>query len=285
MPKYEPAIDELMLEDPGSEVDRIAGFLREKFEEAGRDTALIGMSGGVDSSTILALAVEALGEENVLALILPDRDTPEEDVEDAVNVCERFDVEYHVHDVTDVLKAFGAGSYVPCHRFDPAADGNLKPRVRMCVLYYHANALDGLVLGAGNRTEWLTGYFTLHGDGACDIAPIRHLYKTQVYVLADYLGIPERIVEKKEPSARLWPGQTDVGELGLDYPTLDAVLYALVDEGLDDKEAVRWLSERGVNVDGEVVSRVRRLVEGTSFKRRLAPGLDVPEPEDPALRR
>ncbi|WP_456483812.1 NAD(+) synthase, partial [Methanopyrus kandleri] len=190
---------------------------------------------------------------------------------------------YHVHDITEVLRAFGTGSYVPCHPFSRKSDANLKPRVRMCVLYYFANELDGLVLGTGNRTEWLTGYFTLHGDGACDVAPIRHLYKTQVYVIAEYLGVPERIVEEKEPSARLWPGQTDEGELGIDYPTLDALLYALVDEGLKPREAVDWLEERGVKTTEEDAEKVLDLVRSSSFKRRPAPGLDLPKPEDPAM--
>ncbi|WP_456466785.1 NAD+ synthase [Methanopyrus sp.] len=282
MPRYEPPIPELRL-DPGREVERVTGFIRRVFEEAGRDTAVIGLSGGVDSATALGLTVEALGEDRVVALILPERDTPESDVEDAVRTAERFGVEYHVHDITRVLEAFGAGSYVPCRPFNRAADANLKARVRMCVLYYFANELGGLVVGTGNRTEWLTGYFTLHGDGACDLAPIRHLYKTQVYLVADHLGVPRRIVEEKEPSARLWPGQTDVKELGIDYPRLDAILYALVDEGLSPEEAVSWLRERGVEVSAREVKEARRRLLSSSFKRRIPPSPDVPEPEDPFL--
>jgi NAD+ synthase len=282
VPRYEPPIPELRL-DPEREVERVTGFIRRVFEGAGRDTAVIGLSGGVDSATALGLTVEALGEDRVVALILPERDTPESDVEDAVRTAERFGVEYHVHDITRVLEAFGAGSYVPCRPFNRAADANLKARVRMCVLYYFANELGGLVVGTGNRTEWLTGYFTLHGDGACDLAPIRHLYKTQVYLVADHLGVPRRIVEEKEPSARLWPGQTDVRELGIDYPRLDAILYALVDEGLSPEEAVSWLRERGVEVSAREVKEARRRLLSSSFKRRIPPSPDVPEPEDPFL--
>ncbi|MEO2241275.1 MAG: NAD+ synthase [Euryarchaeota archaeon] len=282
MPRYEPLIPELRL-NPEREVERVTEFIRRVFEEAGRDTAVIGLSGGVDSATALGLTVEALGEDRVVALILPERDTPESDVKDAVRTAERFGVEYHVHDVTRVLEAFGAGSYVPCRPFSRDADANLKARVRMCVLYYFANELGGLVVGTGNRTEWLTGYFTLHGDGACDLAPLRHLYKTQVYLMADHLGVPRRIVEEKEPSARLWPGQTDVEELGIDYPRLDAILYALVDEGLSPEEAVSWLRERGVEVSGREVEETRRRLLSSSFKRRIPPSPDVPEPEDPFL--
>ncbi len=282
MPKYEPPIPELEL-NPEEEVKRVAEFIKSVFEEADRDTAVIGLSGGVDSSTALGLTVEALGKGNVVALILPERDTPESDVEDAIETAERFGVEYHVQDITRVLEAFGAGSYVPCRAFNRRSDANLKPRVRMCVLYYFANELEGLVVGTSNRTEWLTGYFTLHGDGACDLAPIRHLYKTQVYQVADHLGVPKRIVEEKEPSARLWPGQTDVGELGIDYSKLDAILYALVEESLSPERTVEWLRERDVEVNKEEVEEVRKLVISSSYKRRLPPGLDVPEPEDPAL--
>ncbi|WP_456483164.1 NAD(+) synthase, partial [Methanopyrus kandleri] len=112
MAKYEPVIPELEV-NPEEEVSKIAEFLRGKFEEAGREIAVVGLSGGVDSSTTLGLAVEALGRESVVALILPERDTPEEDVEDSVEAAERFGVEYHVHEITEVLRAFGTGSYVP----------------------------------------------------------------------------------------------------------------------------------------------------------------------------
>ena len=247
--------------DWGAVVERITGFIRDVVSKAGADGVVVGLSGGVDSSTTAFLCVRALGSERVLGVIMPEKGvTKEEDVEDAIKVCEILGIEYRHVEISPIVRAFlnelGEGSRI--------AVANLKPRIRMIINYYFANSMNRLVAGTGNKSELLTGYFTKFGDGGVDFLPIGDLYKTEVFELARYLGVPERIV-RKTPSSGLWVGQTDEGELGISYAKLDTILKAL-ESGIKADEIPKMY-----DVTEEEVKRVISLVERSRHKREMPP--------------
>lgn len=252
--------------DPAAVREKIVEFISSYVASSGAEGVVIGLSGGIDSTTTAHLCVEALGPERVLGLIMPERGVAKEsDVADAISVAEKLGIEYEVLEISKILSSFEV-----CRHFGISknADINLKPRVRMCLLYYHANALNRLVAGTGNKSEILVGYMTKYGDGAADLLPIGSLYKTQVRMLAEHLGIDRKILSKA-PSAGLWPGQTDEEELGLRYEELDLVLYAIYDLGLSPEEA-----SRETEIELEKVLRVKELVRKNEHKRKLPP---IPE--------
>lgn len=212
--------------------DKITAFISSKVKEADATGAVIGLSGGIDSTLTAYLAAEALGSENVLGLLLPEKGiTSQQDIADALEVVKILGIGHKVIEISPVLRSFS--KIIP--DFDKTAlaeKGNLKARTRMCILYYHANLMHRMVIGTGNKTELLLGYFTKYGDGGVDIEPIGSLYKTQVRGLARYMGIPAGIIDKT-PTAGLWKGQTDEGELGVTYEMADKILLMLVDEKQD----------------------------------------------------
>ena len=209
--------------------NKLVAFIHQKVHESGVNGAVIGLSGGIDSALTACLTVEALGSDKVLGLLLPEKGiTTEQDIDDAMEVVKLLGIEHKTIDISKVLNSFSSA----IHNFDKnnlVAYGNLKARTRMCILYYHANLMRRMVVGTGNKTELLLGYFTKYGDGGVDIEPIGGLYKTQVRALSRYVGVPDRIIEKA-PTAGLWPGQTDEGELGITYEVADKLLTMLVDE-------------------------------------------------------
>ncbi|KUO84254.1 MAG: NAD+ synthase [Thermoproteus sp.] len=203
--------------------DEIVEFLRDYFAKSRTKGAVVGVSGGVDSCTALALTASALGPRRVSALILPSGFTPKQDVEDAVAVAKRLGVRYYVVAIDQLLSAYAALPFYD--ESDVVARGNLMARIRMSILYYYANKNNLLVVGTGDKSEIMLGYFTKYGDGGVDILPIGDLYKTQVRQMAKFLGLPEPIALKPS-SPRLWAGQTAEGELGMKYGDIDLVLYA-----------------------------------------------------------
>ncbi|MEM1872981.1 MAG: NAD+ synthase [Acidilobaceae archaeon] len=240
----------------------LEAFLRESLERAGARGYVLGLSGGVDSSTLYALAVRALGAGRVVPVMIPDSDaTPPEDLKDAQELAEAMGGRLLVVELDPVISAYsrvleraGVGS-------DRLALGNLKARARMGILYYIANKTGMLVAGSTDRTELLTGYFTKHGDGASDVAPLTVVYKTQVRELARFLGVPERIAGK--PSApRLWRGHTAEEELGLPFDVIDPILFCYADLGMSEEEAAR-----ATGADASAVRRVVSLVERSRHKR------------------
>ncbi|XRO77720.1 NAD+ synthase [Methanocaldococcus sp. 10A] len=249
-------------------VKKITNFIKEKVEEAKANGVVVGLSGGIDSSVTAYLCVKALGKDKVLGVIMPEKNTNPRDVEHAKMVAENLGIRYIISDITDILKAFGAGGYVPTKEFDKIADGNLKARIRMCILYYFANKYNLLVAGTSNKSEIYVGYGTKHGDIACDIRPIGNLFKTEVRELAKYLGVPKEIIEKP-PSAGLWEGQTDEGELGIKYETLDKILK-LYEEGKSAEEISKEL-----NISIDVVKHVFDLIKKSEHKRTLPPTPEI----------
>ena len=232
-------------------------FIRGYIAASGAKGAVVGVSGGVDSATTLALLVEALGANRVIALIMPDsRVTPREDVEDALNLVKSLGVEHRMFTIDEIVDAYRrvAGEA------GKKTVGNLRARIRMTLLYYVANEERMLVAGTGDRSELLIGYFTKYGDGAADFLPIAVLYKSQVRRLARHLGVPERIAFK--PSApRLWEGHLAEEELGVRYEDVDKVLFATVDLGLTPLKAAEV-----TGVDIRVVERVEELMRSARHK-------------------
>ena len=244
------------------EKSRIVTFLRDQMATAGFSRAVLGLSGGVDSSLVAALSVEALGRENVTGLILPYKTSTPQSSAHAELVARQLGIQTERIDITPMVDAFIATAA----DMDATRRGNIMSRCRMILLYDRSAALQALVMGTSNRTESLLGYFTLYGDGAAAIKPIAHLYKCQVRELAGHLGIPEQIITKA-PSADLWQGQTDEGELGFSYDEADQILYLLTEKQLGE-EQVSALGFRP-----EVVKAVWRRMERTEFKRRWPPEL------------
>lgn len=202
---------------------QIVSYLRDYVEKARVKGAVVGLSGGVDSSTVAKLAAEVLTPRKVIGLILPTRFTPGQDVEDAVALAKDLGIKYYVIDISNILSSFAAAisHYDDNHL---VARGNLVARIRMSVLYYYANKYNMLVLGTGDKSELMLGYFTKYGDGGVDILPIGDLYKTH-REMARRLGIPPQIY-KKPSSPRLWPGHW-AEELGITYNEADLVLFSL----------------------------------------------------------
>ncbi|MEZ0318866.1 MAG: NAD+ synthase [Pyrobaculum sp.] len=244
----------------------IVAFMREYVEGAGAKGAVVGLSGGVDSTVAAALAAEALGPSRVLAVTMPSMYTPPEDVEDAKRVAERLGVRLIHIDITPIVESF----YKALPGFaaeDRLAAGNILPRVRMTILYYYANRENLLVLGTSDRSELLLGYFTKYGDGGADLLPIGGLYKSQVKEMARRLGFGW--IAEKPSSPRLWREHTAEGELGAPYEVLDIVLWSLFDAKMPVEEVRKAY--------GGVVDLVLRRVRSNYHKLRPPPVPDLCE--------
>lgn len=238
----------------------ITGFIKSEITRVGYSRAVINLSGGLDSALSCALAAEALGPENVLALRLPYRTSSPDSLEHAQLMIDKFKVQSKTIEITDMVD--------PLIAQDPEMSntrkGNIMARSRMIVLYDQSEAFKGLPIGTSNKTEILLGYSTMWGDMASAINPIGDLYKTQARQLSRALGIPSPIVDKP-PSADLWVGQTDESELGFTYEQVDKLLFLLVDQ----RYSAQDLIEEGFDekfVHG-VIARVRRF----QFKRMMPP--------------
>lgn len=206
----------------------IVDFIRNKIEETRVNGAVVGISGGIDSALTAYLTVEALGNKNVLGVHLPELSvTAAKDVLDATEVATRLGIEYKTIDISEILQSF-MGVIPDSDETSKIANGNLKARIRMSVLYYYANYLNRMVIGTGNKTEIMLGYYTKYGDGGVDMEPIGDLYKTEVQELSRIVGVPEDIITKA-PSAGLWIGQTDEEELGISYVVVDKLLQFLLE--------------------------------------------------------
>ena len=238
----------------------LTDFIRSSVSAAGFSKAVIGLSGGIDSSLSAYLAVEALGPENVLTVRMPYKTSSPESLEHAQLVIENLGVTSLTVPITDMVD--------PLFERFPAADhirrGNAMARARMIVLYDQSQAFGGLVVGTGNKTEFLLGYTTLYGDAACAFNTVGDLYKTQVRQLARALGIPEVIITKP-PSADLWVDQTDEGELGFTYDEVDQLLYLLVDLEQSPDECI------AAGYSEQFVRSVINLIRKNSFKRTVPP--------------
>lgn len=236
----------------------LVGFIREEVQKVGVQRGVLGLSGGIDSALVAYLAAEALGPENVHACTMPYRTSNPESEAHARLVAEQLGIKYCVIEITPMVDAY--------FELFPDADnmrrGNKMARERMTILYDHSAAFSALVLGTSNKTELLLGYGTLYGDMASALNPIGDIYKSQVWQLAEEMGVPRAIIEKK-PSADLWAGQTDEQELGFTYREVDELLYHMVDLRCNRQELVA----RGF-VPG-FIDKIYGKVQNSHFKRRL----------------
>jgi NAD+ synthase len=248
--------------------DLIVVFVSDIVDDAGADGAVIGLSGGIDSTLTAYLAVEALGPDAVHGLVMPSSANESDNMSDAERVAEEIGIAYDVIDIEPIVD--GITDAYPAGADDRSAAGNVRVRTRAVLSYFVANTESRIVLGTGNRSEALVGYYTKYGDQAVDCNPIGGLYKTQVRQLARHLGVPDRIVEKP-PTAGMWSGQTDEDELGVDYETLDAVLALHIDGGVPEAGTASI-----VGVDPDTVRHVRDLHERSAHKRRRPPSPDLP---------
>jgi NAD+ synthase len=238
----------------------LTGFIRTEITRAGFSKAVLNLSGGLDSSLTCYLTAKAIGAENVLALMLPYKSSTPDSSEHARLVIETLGVQFITIPITAMADAL-------IERFPDMGrvrQGNIMARMRMITLYDQSEAFHGLAVGTGNKTEILLGYTTLYGDAACAINPLGDLYKTQARQLARAMGVPQVILDKA-PSADLWLGQTDEGELGFTYDEVDQLLYLLVDQRYRPEDCVELGFEE--SFVRAVIEKVRR----SQFKRVMPP--------------
>ncbi len=232
-------------------------FIKDQTTNAGFAKAVVGISGGVDSAVSATLAAEALGKENVLGVMIPYRTSNPKSVEDANLVIQATGIRSELVDISKMVDGYCEEHAIT----DSLRRGNVMARMRMIVLYDLSAREKALVIGTSNKTEILVGYGTQHGDLASAINPVGDLYKSQIWQLAETLGVPKSVVEKA-PSADLWEGQTDETEMGVTYAKLDALLFEMIDERHSDEELVT------LGFEETLIKKVRGMIQQNQFKRR-----------------
>lgn len=248
-------------------VEKIDSFLNQKLEEAGVDGFVIGISGGIDSAVVAKLAVDSVGSENVYGWVMPGDPSSEQNMKDARELAENLGIELWEVNIEETVQSFNETAPF---QIGELAEGNVRARVRMIYEYMDANENNLMVLGGGNKTENLTGYFTKYGDGAVDLTPIGDLYKTEVRELAEHIGLDRKFIEKK-PTAGLWEEQTDEGELGASYETIDRILKRAVEQS----QSVDKIVEE-TEISSTKVERFVEMYHRTEHKRK--------RPQSPGLR-
>jgi len=233
--------------------DAIVEFIKSKVLESKTDGIVVGLSGGIDSTLIAHLACEAVGNDNVFGIVMPSATTPAEDTVHGIEIAQRLGIKYKEIAIDSILNEYLSVTQLDN---DDLAIGNLKARIRMSLLYYYANFKNYLVIGTGNRSEILIGYFTKHGDGACDMEPIGDLYKIEVFKLSEFLNVSEEIL-KKPPRAGLWDNQTDEAEIGMSYGLLDQILYLYTEKEMNNTEIAEKLDISVDDVDMIIAKIIR----------------------------
>ena len=233
-------------------------FLRESFKKAGFSKAVLGLSGGIDSALVAYLLRDALGKENVLAIMMPYKSSNPDSLNHAKLVIEDLKINSKTIEITDMIDAYFKNE----EEATSLRMGNKMARERMSILFDYSSKENALVVGTSNKTEIYLGYSTQFGDSACALNPIGDLYKTNIWDLSRYLKIPNELIEKK-PSADLWEGQTDEQEMGLTYKEADQVLYRMLEE---NKKVEEVLAE-GFNKD--LVDNIVRRMNRSEYKRRM----------------
>ena len=243
----------------------IVSFIRDYIGGSGHDKGVVGLSGGIDSALSYFFTCEALGPANTVGVIMQSKLSSEESVKNSEKIVAINNGMKRYYDISPVVDGFckllGEGALGEGSRLRL---GNIQARTRMIILYNVASEIGGLVIGTGNKSEILTGYFTQYGDGGCSIEPLGDLYKTEVWELAKMVGIPEEIIDRP-PSAELWKDQTDESELGMPYKTLDEVLFLLIEKNHLPEEI------EALGYNRKIVDRTVELVKRSRYKRHTPP--------------
>ena len=238
--------------------NELVEFLRENFKKAGFSKAVLGLSGGIDSALVAYLLRDALGKENVLAIMMPYKSSNPDSLNHAKLVVEDLKINAKTIEITDMIDAYFKNE----KEASSLRMGNKMARERMSILFDYSSKENALVVGTSNKTEIYLGYSTQFGDSACALNPIGDLYKTNIWDLSRYLKIPNELIEKK-PSADLWEGQTDEQEMGLTYKEADQVLYRM----LEENKTVEEILAEGFNKD--LVDNIVRRMNRSEYKRRM----------------
>ena len=238
--------------------NELVEFLRESFKKAGFSKAVLGLSGGIDSALVAYLLRDALGKENVLAIMMPYKSSNPDSLNHAKLVVEDLGINSKTIEITDMIDAYFKNE----KEATSLRMGNKMARERMSILFDYSSKENALVVGTSNKTEIYLGYSTQFGDSACALNPIGDLYKTNIWNLSRYLKIPNELIEKK-PSADLWEGQTDEQEMGLTYKEADQVMYRL----LEENKTVEEVLAEGFNKD--LVDNIVRRMNRSEYKRRM----------------
>ena len=238
--------------------NELVEFLRESFKKAGFSKAVLGLSGGIDSALVAYLLRDALGKENVLAIMMPYKSSNPDSLNHAKLVVEDLGINSKTIEITDMIDAYFKNE----KEASSLRMGNKMARERMSILFDYSSKENALVVGTSNKTEIYLGYSTQFGDSACALNPIGDLYKTNIWDLSRYLKIPNELIEKK-PSADLWEGQTDEQEMGLTYKEADQVLYRM----LEENKTVEEVLAEGFNKD--LVDNIVRRMNRSEYKRRI----------------
>lgn len=236
----------------------LVNFIHSETTRFGLKKVVLGLSGGIDSTVAAYLAALALGPKNVLGVMMPYKTSSADSVSDALSVVKDLKIKSMLINLTGAVDSLAENDTDILK--NKVRFGNIMARMRMICLYDQSNEKNALVLGTGNKTEILLGYSTLYGDSASAINPLGDLYKTQVWQLAELLKCPKQIIRKK-PSADLWSGQTDEGELGFTYREADELLYYMIDQRYSDEE----LTDLGFKL--QFIKTLRGKIRFNQFKR------------------
>lgn len=253
-------ISEIENQDYEKITNLIEDFLKDQMKQVKADGLIIGLSGGIDSAVLAYICKRSL-KEKTLALIMPDTEiTPQYETTDALKMVALTGIEYKLIDIKPIVKEYSM--YLEPN---DCAKGNLRARIRTNMLYYYANAKNYLVLGSSDKSEHLIGYFTKFGDGASDLVPIISLYKLQVRKIAEFLGVPKNVIEKKS-SAHLWKDHEAEREIGVSYEEIDSVLYCLFDKKLNIDDTANK-----TQIEKSTVEKIYNLYLKSEHKRLPAP--------------
>ncbi|AJW70679.1 NAD+ synthase [Nitrosopumilus adriaticus] len=249
-------INEIKNQDYASITQTIEKFLSDKIEKNHVKGVILGLSGGIDSAVLAYLCKRQI-KEKTMALIMPDTSmTPKSETDDALKMISLTGIEYKLIDIKPIVNEYSM--YLEPNDW---AKGNLRARIRTNILYYYANSKNYLVLGSSDKSEYLMGYFTKHGDGASDITPIISLYKLQVREIAKYLGVPENVILKKS-SPHLWKDHVAEEELGATYEEIDSILYCLFEKRKTIDETAEL-----TQIEKSIVEKIYQLNINSEHKR------------------